>query len=84
LELEAKTNSIQFQEVSKHFHVLNDELTDMKVKYTEALNECECLHDYKIKAENLDDSLNELKAEFTSVEEAFMQDIAALRSEVII
>lgn len=83
LELESKTNLTQFQEISKHVQVLNDELTDIKVKYTEAMSECECLYEYKIRAENLDDSLNGIKAEFASVEEAFKQDIDALKSEVI-
>lgn len=82
LELESKTNLTQFERMSLHCQDLESQLLDMKARYTTALKECDNLHEFKIKAENLEDAYNALKMEALSVEEAFKQDIATLRNEV--
>ena len=84
MELESKTNLAQFEQISKQCQVLENQLAEMQIKYTAALTECENMHEFKIKAENLEDAYNALKAESFSVEEAFKQDIATLRNEVLV
>lgn len=82
LELESKTNLAQFERISLHCQVLENQISELNAKNTSILADCEAMHEFKIKSENLEDSFNSLKAELASVEEALKHDISTLKSEV--